>query len=43
MSLEDLFKFGRLEKHKTSSQEIADLFGVAERCPLSMHPRTPFH
>lgn len=32
MSLEDLFKFGRLEKHKTSSQEIADLFGVAERC-----------
>ena len=32
MSLEDLYKFAKLEKHKTSSQEIKDLFGVAERC-----------
>lgn len=32
MSLEDLYKFGKLEKHKTSPQEIEDLFGVAERC-----------
>lgn len=32
MSLEDLHKFGKLEKHKTSSQEIKALFGVAERC-----------
>jgi len=32
MSLEDLYKFGKLEKHKTSPQEIKDLFGVAERC-----------
>lgn len=32
MSLEDLYKFGKLEKHKTSAQEIKGLFGVAERC-----------
>ena len=32
MSLEDLCKFGKLEKHKTSPQEIKNLFGVAERC-----------
>lgn len=32
MSLEDLYKFGKLEKHKTSAQEIKELFGVAERC-----------
>ncbi|MFA5316000.1 MAG: hypothetical protein WC369_01090 [Dehalococcoidales bacterium] len=32
MSLEDLYKFGKLEKHKTSPQEIKDLMGVAERC-----------
>lgn len=32
MSLEDLYKFGKLQKHKTSPQEIKDLFGVAERC-----------
>lgn len=32
MSLEDLYKFGKLERHKTSSEEIKELFGVAERC-----------
>ena len=32
MNLEDLCKFGKLEKHKTSPQEIKDLFGVAKRC-----------
>jgi uncharacterized protein (UPF0332 family) len=32
MSLEDLYKYGKLQKHKTSPQEISDLFGVAERC-----------
>lgn len=32
MSLEDLCKFGKLQKHKTSTQEIIDLFGVAQRC-----------
>ncbi len=32
MSLEDLCKFGKLQKHKTSAQEIVDLFGVAQRC-----------
>lgn len=32
MSLEDLYKFGKLEKHKTTPEEIEDLFEVAERC-----------
>lgn len=32
MSLEDLHKFGKLQKHETSAQEIKGLFGVAERC-----------
>jgi len=32
MSLEDLLKFGKLERHKTSSEEVQSLFGVAERC-----------
>ncbi len=32
MSLEDLYKFGKLGKHKTGPQEISDLFGVARRC-----------
>ncbi len=32
MSLEDLYKFGKLQRHKTSPQEIKDLFCVAERC-----------
>ncbi len=32
MSLEDLYRFGKIEKHKTSAQEIKELFGVAERC-----------
>jgi len=32
MSLEDLYKFGKLEKYKTSPQEIKELFGVAQRC-----------
>jgi uncharacterized protein (UPF0332 family) len=30
--LEDLYRFGKLEKHKTSAQEIKGLFDVAERC-----------
>lgn len=32
MSLEDLCKFGKLQKHNTSLQEISGLFGVAQRC-----------
>jgi uncharacterized protein (UPF0332 family) len=32
MSLEDLYKFEKLEKHKTNPQEIKDLFGVSARC-----------
>lgn len=32
MSLEDLLKFSKIEKHKTSPEEIADLIGVANRC-----------
>jgi len=32
MSLEDLCKFEKLQKHKTSGQEIKGLFGVANRC-----------
>lgn len=32
MSLEDLYRFGKLKKHKTSSVEIKDLFGVSQRC-----------
>lgn len=32
MSLEDLYRFGKLERHNTSAEEIRDLFGVAERC-----------
>jgi uncharacterized protein (UPF0332 family) len=32
LSLEDLCKFGKLQKHNTSSQEISGLFGVAKRC-----------
>lgn len=32
MSLEDLRKFGKLEKHNTSAEEVRDLFGVAKRC-----------
>ncbi len=32
MTLGDLYKFGKLQKHKTSPQEIKGLFGVAERC-----------
>lgn len=32
MSLEDLYKFGKLEKHKTSPEEIRELFGVTRRC-----------
>jgi uncharacterized protein (UPF0332 family) len=32
MSLEDLYKFGKLKKHKTTSEEIRNLFDVAERC-----------
>ena len=32
MSLEDLYKFDKLKKHKTTPQEVKDLFGVAQRC-----------
>lgn len=32
MSLENLYKFGKLEKHKTTPREIKDLFDVVERC-----------
>jgi len=32
MSLEDLYKFGKLQKHKTSMEEIRGLFDVANRC-----------
>ncbi len=32
MSLEDLYKFGKLKKHKTTSEEIKNLFDVANRC-----------
>lgn len=32
MSLKDLYKFGKLEKHKTTRQEVKNLFAVAERC-----------
>lgn len=32
MSLEDLYKFGKLKKHKTTSGEIKNLFDVAQRC-----------
>lgn len=32
MGLEDLYRFGKLQRHKTSPEEIRDLFGVAERC-----------
>jgi len=31
MSLQDWLKFGWLKEHKTSRQEIADLFAVADR------------
>lgn len=32
MSLEDLYKFGKLKKHNTSPEEIKDLFDVTQRC-----------
>lgn len=32
MNLEDLYKFGKLKKHKTTSEEIENLFDVAKRC-----------
>ena len=32
MSLEDLYKFGKLQKHKTTPDEIKGLFDVSERC-----------
>ncbi|MBI4974576.1 MAG: hypothetical protein HZC19_02015 [Candidatus Omnitrophica bacterium] len=31
MSLDDLYRFGKLEKHSTTSEEIAGLFDVAKR------------
>lgn len=32
MSLEDLYRFGKIQKHETSQGEIKNLFDVAERC-----------
>jgi len=32
MSLEDLYKFGKLKSHKTSVEEIVNFFGIADRC-----------
>ncbi len=32
MSLEDLYRFGKIQKHKTSQEEIKNLFDVADRC-----------
>jgi len=32
MSLENLYKFGKLKRHKTSPEEIESLLGVANRC-----------
>jgi uncharacterized protein (UPF0332 family) len=32
MSLEDLYRFGKLKKHKTSPEEIQGFLGVADRC-----------
>lgn len=32
MSLEDLYRFGKIQKHKTSAEEITDLFNIAKRC-----------
>lgn len=32
MSLEDLYKFGKLKSHKTSAEEIVNFFGIADRC-----------
>ena len=30
MSLEDLYKFGKLEKHKTSAQEVKDFIAFVK-------------
>jgi len=32
MGLEDLYKFGKLKKHKTAPEEIKSLFDVSQRC-----------
>ena len=32
MSLDNLYKFGKLQKHKTSPEEIENLFAVSKRC-----------
>lgn len=32
MSLENLYRFGKLQRHKTSPEEIKNLFGVSKRC-----------
>lgn len=32
MSLDDLLRFGKLERHNTSTEEVKSLFGVVERC-----------
>lgn len=32
MNLDDLYRFGKLEKHSTAPEEITGLFDVAKRC-----------
>ncbi|MFH0731458.1 MAG: SAV_6107 family HEPN domain-containing protein [Candidatus Omnitrophota bacterium] len=32
MSLEDLYRFGKLKKHKTNPEEVGDRFDVIKRC-----------
>ncbi|GEM_PF-1260233 len=32
MTLEDLYKFGKLKSHKTSPEEIAGFFSIVKRC-----------
>ena len=32
MSLENLYKFGKIQEHKTSAEEIKNLFAVSKRC-----------
>jgi len=32
MSLENLHKFGKIQEHKTSAEEIKNLFAVSKRC-----------
>ena len=32
MGLEDLYRFGKIQRHKTSAEEINNLFDVSKRC-----------